>query len=48
LLSFVLDGVADPARVRQLPGDLVIGLPLSLVGRLLGRVERFRAVADID
>jgi hypothetical protein len=48
LLSSVLDGVADPSRVRRMPGDVLIGLPLSLVGLLLGRVERFRSSADVN
>jgi hypothetical protein len=46
--STVLDGLVHPARVRQLPGDLLIGLPLSLVGHVVGRNERVRSFADVD
>ena len=32
----------------ELTGDVLIGAPLSLVGLLLGRIERFRSSADVD
>src|SRR4051794_707441 len=47
-LSSVLGGMTDPSRVRRMPGDLLIGLPLSLVGVAVGRLERFRSSADVD
>jgi hypothetical protein len=47
-LATVLDDVVHPARVRRLPGDLLIGLPLSLIGHLVGRNERVRSLADVD
>jgi hypothetical protein len=47
-LTDLVAGVVRPDRLRRLPGDVLIGMPLSLVGHLVGRNERVRRFADVD
>jgi hypothetical protein len=47
-LTDLVAGVVRPDRLRRLPGDVLIGMPLSLVGHLVGRSEHVRRFADVD
>lgn len=47
-LASVLGAASQPGRLAQLPADVLIGLPLAVVGRAISRIERIRRWAVTD